>query len=143
MAILAAQLERYLDQSEIINAFLILSLMELRAVELMPLIERAFAAHRVDESVAGDLEDVQIKLGLKVEREHPARRKRLSEYELENAKMGREIEALAMQNALFEAMSEDLEEGPPAEPYIAPPKVGRNDPCPCGSGKKYKKCCGA
>lgn len=21
------------------------------------------------------------------------------------------------------------------------PKVGRNDPCPCGSGKKYKKCC--
>lgn len=30
--------------------------------------------------------------------------------------------------------------------HIAPfvrsgPKVGRNDPCPCGSGKKYKKCC--
>ncbi|MDD5454433.1 MAG: preprotein translocase subunit SecA [Candidatus Ratteibacteria bacterium] len=24
----------------------------------------------------------------------------------------------------------------------AQPKVGRNDPCPCGSGKKYKKCCG-
>ena len=22
------------------------------------------------------------------------------------------------------------------------PKVGRNDPCPCGSGKKYKQCCG-
>jgi SEC-C motif-containing protein len=22
------------------------------------------------------------------------------------------------------------------------PKIGRNDPCPCGSGKKYKKCCG-
>jgi preprotein translocase subunit SecA len=21
--------------------------------------------------------------------------------------------------------------------------VGRNDPCPCGSGKKYKRCCGA
>ena len=29
------------------------------------------------------------------------------------------------------------------QPYRAPPKVGRNDPCPCGSGKKYKKCCGA
>ncbi|MFM0741677.1 UPF0149 family protein [Paraburkholderia xenovorans] len=25
----------------------------------------------------------------------------------------------------------------------AEPKVGRNDPCPCGSGKKFKKCCGA
>ncbi|WP_054774967.1 SEC-C metal-binding domain-containing protein [Methylogaea oryzae] len=23
------------------------------------------------------------------------------------------------------------------------PKTGRNDPCPCGSGKKFKKCCGA
>ena len=22
------------------------------------------------------------------------------------------------------------------------PRIGRNDPCPCGSGKKYKKCCG-
>lgn len=29
-----------------------------------------------------------------------------------------------------------------AEPYIAPPKIGRNDPCSCGSGKKFKKCCG-
>ena len=27
-------------------------------------------------------------------------------------------------------------------PYVAPPKIGRNEPCPCGSGKKYKKCCG-
>jgi len=28
------------------------------------------------------------------------------------------------------------------EPYVrAEPKTGRNDPCPCGSGKKYKKCC--
>jgi SEC-C motif-containing protein len=26
-------------------------------------------------------------------------------------------------------------------PYKAAPKVGRNDPCPCGSGKKYKQCC--
>jgi len=29
---------------------------------------------------------------------------------------------------------------PPA-PVLAEAKVGRNDPCPCGSGKKYKKCC--
>jgi preprotein translocase subunit SecA len=28
------------------------------------------------------------------------------------------------------------------KPVPAAPKVGRNDPCPCGSGKKYKKCCG-
>jgi preprotein translocase subunit SecA len=33
------------------------------------------------------------------------------------------------------------EEGP-RQPVRREQKVGRNDPCPCGSGKKYKKCCG-
>ena len=38
---------------------------------------------------------------------------------------------------------EEEEEYYNPEPYRRPdPKVGRNDPCPCGSGKKYKKCCG-
>jgi uncharacterized protein len=32
---------------------------------------------------------------------------------------------------------------PPGQPIIKGPKTGRNDPCPCGSGKKFKKCCGA
>ncbi|MDW7998069.1 MAG: preprotein translocase subunit SecA [Thermodesulfovibrio sp.] len=30
----------------------------------------------------------------------------------------------------------------PAEPIKKPHKIGRNEPCPCGSGRKYKKCCG-
>jgi SWIM/SEC-C metal-binding protein len=30
----------------------------------------------------------------------------------------------------------------PIVPTKVDPKVGRNDPCHCGSGKKYKKCCG-
>ena len=49
-----------------------------------------------------------------------------------------------------EESPDDVIDLPPADladlarptPYIAPPKVGRNEPCPCGSGKKYKKCCG-
>jgi uncharacterized protein YecA (UPF0149 family) len=39
---------------------------------------------------------------------------------------------------------------PPADGALSPSsapvrsnKVGRNDPCPCGSGRKYKRCCGA
>ena len=31
---------------------------------------------------------------------------------------------------------------PPVEPIRADAKPKRNDPCPCGSGKKYKQCCG-
>ena len=39
-------------------------------------------------------------------------------------------------------------ENPDATPKVETvvhdgPRIGRNDPCPCGSGKKYKKCCGA
>lgn len=30
----------------------------------------------------------------------------------------------------------------PGQPVRLPPKIGRNVPCPCGSGKKYKYCCG-
>lgn len=44
----------------------------------------------------------------------------------------------------------DLEQGDLYRPGMAPvipiaraAKVGRNDPCPCGSGRKHKKCCGA
>ena len=33
-------------------------------------------------------------------------------------------------------------EVPKAQPIRAKPSIGRNEPCPCGSGKKYKKCCG-
>jgi uncharacterized protein YecA (UPF0149 family) len=28
------------------------------------------------------------------------------------------------------------------QPIRTEPKIQRNEPCPCGSGKKYKKCCG-
>ena len=31
---------------------------------------------------------------------------------------------------------------PRAQPVQVGPKIGRNDPCPCGSGKKYKQCHG-
>jgi hypothetical protein len=37
---------------------------------------------------------------------------------------------------------DDPEDTAPVEPVVREePKVGRNDPCPCGSGKKFKKCC--
>jgi hypothetical protein len=47
-----------------------------------------------------------------------------------------------------ESEDEDMDWAEDDPPYHEPyrretPKIGRNDPCPCGSGKKYKKCCGA
>jgi hypothetical protein len=43
-----------------------------------------------------------------------------------------------LSGALLEPNPEKSE---PSQPAVSKPKIGRNDPCPCGSGKKYKKCC--
>lgn len=45
------------------------------------------------------------------------------------------------QKPLRPAASPALAMAPPPGPTARRVKVGRNDPCPCGSGKKYKKCC--
>ena len=39
-------------------------------------------------------------------------------------------------------LTNDTEEKPAKKKPIKKQKIGRNDPCPCGSGKKYKQCCG-
>ena len=38
--------------------------------------------------------------------------------------------------------ADPLPDATPPAGAPAGPRVGRNDPCPCGSGKKFKKCCG-
>ena len=40
-----------------------------------------------------------------------------------------------------EKAEEKKEVSPESTVHHSGPKIGRNDPCPCGSGKKYKKCC--
>jgi len=51
---------------------------------------------------------------------------------------------LPMWNDIFddEQQKELYKEAKKANTIVKGPKVGRNDACPCGSGKKYKKCCG-
>jgi preprotein translocase subunit SecA len=44
--------------------------------------------------------------------------------------------------AASDVVSEAVEAVSKAKPVRVGPKVGRNDPCPCGSGKKFKNCCG-
>jgi len=68
---LTGQLERFEENDPSLNAHLISELIDLKAVESAPTMERAFAADCVDPTVAGDWEDVQIELGLKTARETP------------------------------------------------------------------------
>ena len=51
------------------------------------------------------------------------------------ANIGRSIHEALMEQG------DDAGLGPP-RPFVAEPSVGRNDPCPCGSGLKHKRCCG-
>jgi preprotein translocase subunit SecA len=45
-------------------------------------------------------------------------------------------------NPAHPAPPDEMGDMPKQKPIKAEIKVGRNDLCPCGSGKKYKKCCG-
>lgn len=64
VAILTRQLERAEEQDPSLNAFLIAPLLDLRAAESAPVIERAYAAGRVDEGCVGEWEDIQWELGI-------------------------------------------------------------------------------
>ena len=79
--LLMAQLELFVENDYDINAFLILSLVKLQAIEAAPLIEQAFAADRVEEFVMGDWDDVQVRLGLKSAEEVKEKRDREQEEE--------------------------------------------------------------
>jgi hypothetical protein len=71
VAIIQQTLEDYPENDETLNAFLISYLVDLNAVEALPLIERVFASGNVDLFVGGDFEDVQIELGVLKERQTP------------------------------------------------------------------------
>jgi preprotein translocase subunit SecA len=67
-----------------------------------------------------------------------------TESQLEQAEAPQQVENVKYQHADYdEALGNAKDAQAGAQPQInAGPKVGRNDPCPCGSGKKYKHCHG-
>ena len=70
---------------------------------------------------------------------------------VELGKLGRKMAALARESVLmlyrYRQSGAPLPSTPAfanrSNPFASLGKIGRNDPCPCGSGKKYKRCCGA
>ena len=117
--VLSSQLERFNYNSLTVNGFLISGLVELRALDRLPLIKQAFDSGRVDLSIVGDMEDVEIDWGLREGRSTP--------------RPGLFEEGGGEFSLIFESDG--------SNPKPQKPKIGRNDPCPCGSGRKYKKCC--
>lgn len=73
------QLEQFAENDPTLNGFIIWALIDLKAVESVSVIERAFAAGRVDEFAVGNWEEVQIDLGLKPIPEQPQKESGLKE----------------------------------------------------------------
>lgn len=105
-----------------VAVYLITALMDIGESAAYPLIEAAFQDGRVDDSLLS-LEEVQDFFEISV----PPSQESASYASLEEG---------------MEPNSDDAPQEETRLPYVAENKTGRNDPCPCGSGKKYKKCCG-
>ncbi len=126
-------------EDEEVAGYIVTSLLDVNAKESLPIIEQAYAQDRVDLSIV-QMPDVQEHFGLPITASYVP------------IYWGREdeIDEDAEEPDIFVDSSEDRPltydgqaEEPAQQPYVAPFKVGRNDPCPCGSGKKYKRCCGS
>lgn len=91
IAILQDELAHFEENDPEMNAFVIGSLVELRVMEAVPLIEQAFAAEKVDELFNGDWDDVQVSLGLKSPDEGPRKR-----YELPRSLIERDSLPIAL-----------------------------------------------
>ena len=98
--------------------------------------------HRLKYEVVRFLSHVQVQRSDEAEEMERQRREQAAK------------QKMAFEHAESESMADsgagnatgNAEEAPPARPQTVvrdTPKVGRNDPCPCGSGKKYKQCHGA
>ena len=108
---------------------------------LMPEISKAYDGHKIDEFIGNkkDMEkiingeyDDEFKIHTKDPLEHFSR-KNIGHIHSIHYGDQEEHDIGIMKNIIEESETEEIE---PAEK-----KVGRNAPCPCGSGKKYKRCC--
>ena len=138
-------------------AWIAMALSDLRDTASRPQIMALFKARLMDETIMGGLKDYLAALepdappllaashkpgdilGLYENLVHEAERERERQLKAEEETMREEVPADEIFPGGLEPDDWDEEA---ALPTRAQPKVGRNDPCPCGSGRKYKHCCG-
>ncbi len=120
-------------------AFLVCEIISINGVGLLPEIEKLFELGYVSENICGSLKDVQKDIGEPPKIDFNA--KLLNTYD--------RYEKITTTWAGYTEEEDDDDDLPDIDfppvtevfPELINPKVGRNDPCPCGSGKKHKKCC--
>lgn len=137
------------DEIGVVWKNLIAAAAELQFTSLTDEIEQAFAQHVIDDIL---IDLVWIKQVMKRDREE--QRNNLQQDHRKQF-IQDAITEMAWWNSFQQkptpvdkveepssTLRQELNTPQQPQPYIATIKVGRNDPCPCGSGKKYKYCCG-
>ena len=118
------------NEDQTLLADFIVCLMNLGAKESYPIIRAAYERDAVDDFVVS-LDEVEEHFGLPMTPRPNAGEITVTS-ELSDVGFVSEFD----ESAEVETQAE------PQTPFVAENKVGRNELCPCGSGQKYKKCCG-
>ncbi|NMB42398.1 MAG: preprotein translocase subunit SecA [Firmicutes bacterium] len=98
-----------------------------------PLLEYKYEAYEMFQEMVGSIQENVVRLLFRLKVDQAPERKRTATPAVTITSEGR--------GALEEARKKTA--SPPKRTPVTVKKVGRNEPCPCGSGKKYKRCCGA
>ena len=135
-------LDKCLETKDAINfidsdfiAFLITDTLQFKFVDLLPKIKILYKKELVSLYISGDYKEVR------------------KSFAKNNKKIGKQYNSKILdifeiyKNCVFDDFNDDQEIEPiyqmaQNKPEANFPKVGRNDSCPCGSGQKFKKCCG-
>jgi preprotein translocase subunit SecA len=102
---------------------------------------------KLDEQINRDIVSFLCHAGIPVEQEQPSQKIREGrEQKTDMSKMHINKEEIDARGDDYAANENDYYDPTPTavkqQPIVVGPKIGRNDPCPCGSGKKYKQCHG-
>ena len=133
---LNSKLEDNVIDSDFIG-LMICNLLDIKAKELMPDVEKLFDKGIVSIGICGKWEDVRIAFN-QTDR-YDKKREILPIYERYQDITSTLAKYNEIEKKSFFKHKDFFETS--GLPIRVEPKIGRNDPCPCGSGKKYKKCC--
>ena len=143
---LNAEINSNLIDSDLLG-FMVCETIYANLVELLPIIKKLFDKGYISEGVCGTYKEVAKDIGIKAT--HNKKEKILNIFEyyddvIESWVKHEERNKLMqernnrLENNKYSGSTNKFKE--PSVPLVSN-KVGRNEPCPCGSGKKYKKCC--
>ncbi len=143
-----------------LNESIVSDLLDLQSKDSYPVIEKLYLESMISDGICGDLDEIKETLDEEAENHFffhdtiptifedykdvagwgkPVSDKDRAVREAEIEENGKKIQESNKKMTDLKKQIAHLEKHPKADL----PKAGRNDPCTCGSGKKYKKCCGA